>query len=206
MPIEDGIDVTPYVDELSAQTEMFEADSSRQKGIPVQRETKAVLLFGVDVGDASFVNTCYSLVAPDYGISVAGVYRLSEKGIESIAGAGGVSPKDADREFRQHPGVRTPLVEPAQAEVGGRRRKPLRIPPPDPSDYTVQGLGGCNGKHTAVDQELTTRATGGSSCGGGSDSTNRDEKSPNVLQESQLGQFSTLNRPCPDNWSTTSTL
>ena len=25
----------------------------------------------------------------------------------------------ADREFRQHPGVRTPLVEPAQAEVGG---------------------------------------------------------------------------------------
>lgn len=61
----------------------------------------AATFSGVDVGDASFVNTCYSLVAPDYGISVAGVYRLSEKGIESIAGAGGVSPKDADREFRQ---------------------------------------------------------------------------------------------------------
>jgi len=52
-------------------------------------------------GDASFVNTCYSLVGPKYGISVAGVYRISDKGITEVAGAGGVSPKDADEAFRE---------------------------------------------------------------------------------------------------------
>jgi len=55
---------------------------------------------GEHPGDASFVNTCYSLVSPDYGISVAAVYRLTDKGISSIEGAGGVSPADADDAFR----------------------------------------------------------------------------------------------------------
>ena len=55
---------------------------------------------GVDPGKAAYVNTCYSLVGPDYGISVAGVYRVTDKGITSIEGSGGVSPKDADLEFR----------------------------------------------------------------------------------------------------------
>jgi sulfide dehydrogenase [flavocytochrome c] flavoprotein subunit len=50
--------------------------------------------------DPSYVNTCYSLVGPDYGISVAAVYRLGDNGIAAVAGAGGVSPKDADAEFR----------------------------------------------------------------------------------------------------------
>jgi sulfide dehydrogenase [flavocytochrome c] flavoprotein subunit len=49
----------------------------------------------------SFVNTCYSLLAPDYGISVAGVYRITEKGIAEVPGAGGVSPAGADAEFRR---------------------------------------------------------------------------------------------------------
>ena len=49
--IRDGIDVQPFVDELAANSELFGTDSSRQEGIPVQRETQAVLLFGVDVGD-----------------------------------------------------------------------------------------------------------------------------------------------------------
>lgn len=49
----------------------------------------------------SFVNTCYSLITPDYGISVAGVYRITEKGITSVPGSGGVSPKDANDEFRK---------------------------------------------------------------------------------------------------------
>lgn len=47
-----------------------------------------------------YTNTCYSLLAPDYGISVAGVYRLSAQGIQEVKGAGGVSPKDADARFR----------------------------------------------------------------------------------------------------------
>ena len=49
----------------------------------------------------SFVNTCYSLLAPDYGISVAGVYRITDKGIAEVPGSGGVSPSGADAEFRR---------------------------------------------------------------------------------------------------------
>jgi sulfide dehydrogenase [flavocytochrome c] flavoprotein subunit len=50
---------------------------------------------------SSFVNTCYSLLSPDYGISVAGVYRVTDKGITEVAGAGGVSPAKATDEFRK---------------------------------------------------------------------------------------------------------
>ena len=50
--------------------------------------------------EASYVNTCYSLLAPDYGISVAGVYRLTAEGIKEVPNSGGVSPKDADATFR----------------------------------------------------------------------------------------------------------
>ena len=49
-----------------------------------------------------YVNTCYSLLAADYGISVAAVYRLDGGGeIASVPGAGGVSPADAPLEFRR---------------------------------------------------------------------------------------------------------
>ena len=52
-------------------------------------------------GEASFINTCYSLISPDYGISVAAVYRVTDKGIVGVEGAGGVSPVDADLAFRK---------------------------------------------------------------------------------------------------------
>ncbi|MCW8830195.1 MAG: NAD(P)/FAD-dependent oxidoreductase [Gammaproteobacteria bacterium] len=56
-------------------------------------------LRGVAMPDPSYVNTCYSLVSPDYGISVAAVYRHSkEKGIYKTGG--GVSPLDADAAYR----------------------------------------------------------------------------------------------------------
>ena len=55
---------------------------------------------GADPGQPAYVNTCYSLVGPNYGISVAGVYRVTDRGITSIEGAGGVSPRDANLEFR----------------------------------------------------------------------------------------------------------
>ncbi len=57
-------------------------------------------LSGQDMPDPSYVNTCYSLVGPDYGISVAAVYRLGDGGIAAVQGAGGVSPTDVDAEFR----------------------------------------------------------------------------------------------------------
>lgn len=46
------------------------------------------------------INTCYSLVAPGYGISVAGVYRPVSGQLTDIEGAGGTSPLDAPAETR----------------------------------------------------------------------------------------------------------
>jgi sulfide dehydrogenase [flavocytochrome c] flavoprotein subunit len=60
----------------------------------------ASLLKGEKPGDPKLINTCYSLVAPDYGISVAGVYRPANGVLADIEGAGGVSPADAPRSFR----------------------------------------------------------------------------------------------------------
>ena len=49
-----------------------------------------------------YVNTCYSLLAADYGISVAAVYRLDDAGeIAPVPGSGGVSPADAPLSFRR---------------------------------------------------------------------------------------------------------
>jgi NADPH-dependent 2,4-dienoyl-CoA reductase/sulfur reductase-like enzyme len=51
--------------------------------------------------EPALLNTCYSLVAPDYGISIGGVYQVEDGQIVAIKGAGGVSPEDADRAFRR---------------------------------------------------------------------------------------------------------
>jgi sulfide dehydrogenase [flavocytochrome c] flavoprotein chain len=59
-------------------------------------------LRGIALPESSYVNTCYSLISPDYGISVAAVYRLKEGTITDVEGAGGVSPKDVDAQFRKH--------------------------------------------------------------------------------------------------------
>lgn len=61
----------------------------------------AARLLGVDMPDPSYVNTCYSLIGPDYGISVAGIYRLDDGNIKGVEGSGGVSPMDVDAAFRQ---------------------------------------------------------------------------------------------------------
>jgi sulfide dehydrogenase [flavocytochrome c] flavoprotein subunit len=53
------------------------------------------LLAGGTPGEPRLINTCYSLVAPGYGISVAGVYRPVNGQLTDVAGAGGVSPQDA---------------------------------------------------------------------------------------------------------------
>ena len=49
----------------------------------------------------TMVNTCYSLVTPEWGISVAAVYQFSGNSIQSVPGSGGVSPSDAGSEFRR---------------------------------------------------------------------------------------------------------
>src|SRR3954453_1289551 len=60
----------------------------------------AKLIAGGKPDDPRLINTCYSLVAPDYGISVAGVYRPANGVLADVEGAGGVSPADAPRSFR----------------------------------------------------------------------------------------------------------
>ena len=50
---------------------------------------------------AKYANTCYSLIAPDYGISITGVYEVAGGKLAEVKGAGGVSPKSADASFRK---------------------------------------------------------------------------------------------------------
>jgi sulfide dehydrogenase [flavocytochrome c] flavoprotein chain len=60
----------------------------------------AKLLGGSSPDQAKLINTCYSLVAPDYGISVAGVYRAADGQLKEVEGSGGVSPIDAPSSTR----------------------------------------------------------------------------------------------------------
>ena len=56
---------------------------------------------GMPMPEPSWANTCYSLVTPDYGISVAAVYKSSPDGIISVKGAGGTGPKEVNEHFRK---------------------------------------------------------------------------------------------------------
>lgn len=76
--IREGIDVQPYIDELAEHPELFDSDASRQKGIPVQRETKAVLLFGVDVGDLDRTQLDYAFLDTQARHGMAIRYRGTE--------------------------------------------------------------------------------------------------------------------------------
>jgi hypothetical protein len=54
-----------------------------------------VLLAGGAPMAGKLINTCYSLVAPDYGISVSGVYHPVDGKFVDVEGAGGTSPLNA---------------------------------------------------------------------------------------------------------------
>ena len=60
----------------------------------------ANLLGGSSPDQAKLINTCYSLVAPDYGISIAGVYWAADGQLKEVEGSGGVSPIDAPSSTR----------------------------------------------------------------------------------------------------------
>ncbi|MDH3527393.1 MAG: NAD(P)/FAD-dependent oxidoreductase [Gammaproteobacteria bacterium] len=53
------------------------------------------LVNGREPGEPSWVNTCYSIVAPEDGISVAMVYKLVNGKIAKVEGAGGLTPADS---------------------------------------------------------------------------------------------------------------
>jgi sulfide dehydrogenase [flavocytochrome c] flavoprotein subunit len=51
-------------------------------------------------GEPSWLNTCYSLVGPEFGISIADVYALRRGGIiVQVPGAGGISPLESDHKL-----------------------------------------------------------------------------------------------------------
>jgi sulfide dehydrogenase [flavocytochrome c] flavoprotein subunit len=52
------------------------------------------MLNGRDPREPSWVNTCYSLVGPGYGISVAKVYKLHDGKVVGIEGSGGLTPME----------------------------------------------------------------------------------------------------------------
>jgi sulfide dehydrogenase [flavocytochrome c] flavoprotein subunit len=52
------------------------------------------LLKGAEPIAPYWINTCYSLITPEHGISVAGVYKLVDGKAVSVEGAGGVSAAD----------------------------------------------------------------------------------------------------------------
>jgi sulfide dehydrogenase [flavocytochrome c] flavoprotein subunit len=59
------------------------------------------LLAGRAPGTPKLINTCYSLVAPGYGISIAGVYHPAGGVLADVEGAGGISPVDAPMALRE---------------------------------------------------------------------------------------------------------
>ncbi|GJD64852.1 NAD(P)/FAD-dependent oxidoreductase [Methylobacterium frigidaeris] len=59
------------------------------------------LLAGRTPAEPKLINTCYSLVAPGYGISVAGVYHPDKGVLADVEGAGGTSPVDAPDSVRR---------------------------------------------------------------------------------------------------------
>ncbi|MEO0036466.1 MAG: hypothetical protein RLZZ501_2489 [Pseudomonadota bacterium] len=69
-----------------------------------QAKVAAAALVASLTGDAPpeplWMNTCYSLLAPNWGITVAGVYRVIDGKLAEVPGSGGVSPKAAPAPFR----------------------------------------------------------------------------------------------------------
>jgi len=58
------------------------------------------LLAGTTPAEPKLINTCYSLAAPDYGISVASVYHPVNGQLVVVEGADGTSPLDAPADVR----------------------------------------------------------------------------------------------------------
>ncbi len=78
-----------------------------KSGYAANSEAKVVaaavvdLVNGREPGTPSWVNTCYSIVAPNDGISVAMVYKLGADGkVTKVEGSGGLTPMDSSPEDR----------------------------------------------------------------------------------------------------------
>jgi sulfide dehydrogenase [flavocytochrome c] flavoprotein subunit len=78
-----------------------------KSGYAANSEAKVVaaavvdLVNGREPGTPSWVNTCYSIVAPDDGISVAMVYNLVDGKVAKVKGSGGLTPMDSSSAERE---------------------------------------------------------------------------------------------------------
>ncbi|WP_142849596.1 NAD(P)/FAD-dependent oxidoreductase [Telmatospirillum sp. J64-1] len=83
------------------------AGTMPKSGYSANSQGKAVaaavlaLLGDAEPAAPSFINTCYSLLGPEYGVSVAGVYHVAEGKIADVEGAGGLSPANAPASLRK---------------------------------------------------------------------------------------------------------
>lgn len=66
------------------------------------------MLSGFDPVEPLVTSTCYSLVTPEYGVSITGVFEVNDAGvIAMVDGAGGISAVDAPQEARKQEAVYT---------------------------------------------------------------------------------------------------
>jgi sulfide dehydrogenase [flavocytochrome c] flavoprotein subunit len=78
-----------------------------KSGYAANSEAKVVaaavvdLVNGREPGTPSWVNTCYSVLTPDDGISVAMVYNLIDGKVAKVKGSGGLTPLDSSPEMRK---------------------------------------------------------------------------------------------------------
>jgi sulfide dehydrogenase [flavocytochrome c] flavoprotein chain len=59
------------------------------------------LMGGQKPDDPRLINTCYSVIAPDYGITVAAVYRPTNGQLVEVQGSAGTSPVEAPKSTRE---------------------------------------------------------------------------------------------------------
>ncbi|MBF0622465.1 MAG: FAD-dependent oxidoreductase [Magnetococcales bacterium] len=89
-------------------------DTSKATGMPksgyaANSQAKVTAAAIVDIlngrtpGEPSLVNTCYSMISPDYGISVAVVWKVVDGKVKALSK--GVSPTKASNSFRKHEGM-----------------------------------------------------------------------------------------------------
>ena len=76
--------------------------SANSQGKIAALQISRILAKQAIINPPKLANTCYSLVAPNYGISIAAVYEAHEDKITDLKelGAGGLSPSYADAGFR----------------------------------------------------------------------------------------------------------
>ncbi len=91
------------IGDASIATAMPKSGYSANTQAKVCAAAIVAMLDGKEPGTPSYLNTCYSIVGKDYGVSVAAVYRLGadDKGaqvISGVKGAGGLTPMDASPE------------------------------------------------------------------------------------------------------------